>query len=199
MGDIKKIKKKYSKPSHPWRGERITEENKICKAYGIPNKTEIWKIIAKMASFKNQAKKYAAITSKQADKERQALIEKLQSYNLIKAGEGTDAVLSITLQNVLDRRLQTMVFKKNLARTMKQARQLITQRHLLVAGKIITSPSYLVKVSEETTIEISPKSKFYAQDHPEHVNEEYLKIKTQKQEKAKMKEQRPRQQQRRRR
>ena len=82
---------------------------------------------------------------------------------------------------------------------MKQARQLITQRHILVAGKIITSPSYLVKVSEETTIEISPKSKFYAADHPERINEEYLKLKTQKQEKLKMKEQRPRQQQRRRR
>ena len=57
MGDIKKIKKKYSKPSHPWRIERITEENQIIKEYGIPKKTELWKAKAKLGSFKNQAKR----------------------------------------------------------------------------------------------------------------------------------------------
>ncbi len=48
MGDIKKIRKKYSKPSHQWRIERITEHNQIIKEFCIPKKTELWKAIAKL-------------------------------------------------------------------------------------------------------------------------------------------------------
>jgi small subunit ribosomal protein S4 len=54
---------------------------------------------------------------------------------------------------------------------MKQARQLIIHRHILVNNKIISSPSYLVKVSEESTIEISAKSPFYDVAHPERTKE----------------------------
>ncbi len=189
MGDIKKIRKKYSKPSHPWRATRIEEENKICKEYGIPQKTELWKAIAKLQSFKNQTKKLAALVTKQAEKEKQNLLTKLQSYNLIKPEEGTDAILGITLAHLLDRRLQTIVYKKHLARTIKQARQLITQRHILINDKIVTSPSYLVKVSEEAQIAISPKSPLYAQDHPERSTEEYRKQKAEKPVKEKPKPQ----------
>ena len=77
MGDIKKIRKKYSKPSHPWRIERITEENQVIKEYGIPKKTELWKTRAKLESFKNQAKSLSARNDVQADIERQNLVNKL--------------------------------------------------------------------------------------------------------------------------
>lgn len=170
MGNIRKIRKKYSKPSHPWRSERIAEENQLCKEYGIPKKTEIWKSISKLESYKNQAKKLSNQNNAQATKEMNNLVRKLQSYNLIQNAT-SDAILGISLKNVLDRRLQTIVFKKNLTKSMKQARQLITHRHILIAGKIIESPSYLVKVSEENSIEISPKSPFYDVAHPERTKE----------------------------
>ncbi len=170
MGDIKKIRKKYSKPAHPWRIARIEEENAICKEYGIPQKTELWKTISKLESFKNQAKKLSSLTTAQADKEMKNLLQKLKGYKLIEQ-ESSDAILGVTLKNLLDRRLQTMIVKKGFAKTMKQARQMITHRHVLINNKILTSPSYLVAVSEENAIEISPKSPFYSADHPERTKE----------------------------
>lgn len=183
MGDIKKIRKKYSKPAHPWRASRIEEENAIGKEYGIPRKTEIWKAIAEMESFKNQTKKLSTLNSKQAIIEKENLIKRLQSLNLIKAGESSDVILGITLKDVLNRRLQTIVFKKGLAATMRQARQMITHRHILINNKILTSPGYLVRISEETQIEVSPKSPFYGADHPERVKAIEAKNKPAKEEK----------------
>ena len=113
MGSIKKIRKKYSKPAHPWRSVRIEEENQICKDYGIPKKTEIWKTIAKLESYKNQTKKLSSLKTPQATMEMSNLVSKLKSYNLIQ-NNTSDEILGITLKNLLDRRLQTIVFMKNL-------------------------------------------------------------------------------------
>ena len=168
MGDIKKIRKKYSKPSHPWRIARIDEENAICKEYGIPYKTELWKTISKLGSYKNQAKTLSSLTTAQAEKEMNNLLRKLKGLALIEQ-ESSDAILGITLKNLLDRRLQTMIVKKGFAKSMKQSRQMITHRHVLINNKILTSPSYLVSVSEESAIEISPKSPFYSSDHVERL------------------------------
>ena len=171
MGSIKKIRKKYSKPSHPWRQARIDEENALAKEYGIPKKTEIWKAISKMESYKNQTKNLAAQNSAQAQKEKDALFLKLQSYNLIKKGDSSDVILGVSLKDVLNRRLQTLVLRKGLAKSMKQARQMINHRHILVNNTIVSSPSYMVKVSEENSIEISPKSPFYDTNHAERIKE----------------------------
>ena len=170
MGDIKKIRKKYSKPSHPWRMERITEEKQVTKEYGIPKHTELWKAIAKLESFKNQAKTLSAKGDKQAEKERHNLVKKLESMGLIKLAT-LEAILSITIKDVLNRRLQTIVFKKGFAKSMKQARQLIIHQHVLVSGTTNTSPSYLVRTAEEGSIEISPKSPFYDTNHAERAKE----------------------------
>ncbi len=182
MGDIKKIRKKYSKPAHPWRISRIEEENKICKDYGIPRKTELWKAIAELESNKNQTKKLSTLTTKQALFEKENMIKKLESYGLIQKGDSSDVILGVTLKDILNRRLQTIVFKKGLTTSMRQARQLIIHRHILLNNKILTSPSYLVRISEESQIEISPKSPFYSADHPERTKAQEAKNKPVKEE-----------------
>ena len=171
MGNIKKVRKKYSKPPHPWRAARITEENKIISEYGIPRKTELWKATSKLESIKNQAKKLTTQSTVQASKELQALLKKLQSYNLVSEEGSYDSILGITLKDMLDRRLQTFIYKKGYAKSMRQARQMIAHRHILIGNKLVTSPSYLVKVSQEGSVSISPKSPFYSQDHPERLKE----------------------------
>jgi small subunit ribosomal protein S4 len=67
--------------------------------------------------------------------------------------------------------LQTIIFKKGLAKSMKQARQMIVHKHVLVNNKIISSPGYLVRVAEENNVEISPKSPFYDTNHAERLKE----------------------------
>jgi len=170
MGDIKKIRKKYSKPSHPWRSERIAEEKQITKEYGIPKHTELWKAIAKLGSFKNQAKNLSARTDVQSKIERENLVKKLESLNLIKDAT-LEAILGISLKDVLNRRLQTLVYRKGYAKSMSQARQMIIHRHVLIGGRINSSPSAIVKLSEESSIEISPKSPFYDTNHAERIKE----------------------------
>lgn len=167
MGDPRHFRKKYDTPSHPWQSVRITEEAALKKEFGIPTNTEIWKMLSKLKDFKDRVKKLVPRVGKQAEIERAQLLTKLQSLSLLQTGETLDKVLSLTLKNVMDRRLQSLLVKKGLARTMKQARQMITHEHVLVKDKKITAPSYLVDIAEEGSINFHASSPFTDNMHPE--------------------------------
>ncbi len=166
MGDPKKISNKYQKPAHPWNKARIEQEKPLMKKYGLEAKSELWKITSKLKTFKQNAKRLVAMKGSQAEKERTQIFDKLRSYGLV-SSNNVDDILGLSPEQLLDRRLQTIVLKKGLARSIKQARQMITHRHVMVNGKKVTAPSYLVKVSEEHTVDFYPGSKFFREDHPE--------------------------------
>ncbi len=155
MGDPKKPKKKYRTPSMPWKKERIDTENALLKEYGLRNKTEIWRTGSLLNRFKTQAKKCATARTEQLQKERQQLLKKLQKMGLIGAKGSMDDVLSLTVEDLLNNRLQTMVFKKGLASTAKQARQLIIHGLVTVGSKKVTVPSYMVKADEQGHIALT--------------------------------------------
>lgn len=167
MGDPKKSRKKYSKPAHPWMKGRIDEERVLKKEYGFKNKKELWKVNSLLKSFYARAKKYVASSAAQSVKEQKQMTEKLKSLGLVQGDATLDQILSIQLKDLMERRLQTLVCRKNLARTVKQARQYIVHGHIKVAGKIITSPSYLVPLKEEGAITFSENSQLSKEDHPE--------------------------------
>ena len=75
-------------------------------------------------------------------------------------------VLTLTLKDVMERRLQTLVFRKNLASSVSQARQFIVHEHISLGDKKITAPSYLVPVGEEGTIQFSQGSVISKASHP---------------------------------
>jgi small subunit ribosomal protein S4 len=172
MGDPKKPKKKYKTPRHPWEKARILESIELTKEYGFKNKTELWKVVSKLKSIRDKLKSSIVSTSKQGQKERDQLVQKLESMGLIKKGAGIDEILGLSQKDILERRLQTLVFRKGLARTAKQARQFITHGHIVVKGKKITSPNALIRVDEEGFIAISAKSPFVDENHPERKNPE---------------------------
>ncbi len=167
MGDPKKTKKKYKTPTHPWQRERIEEERVIVKEYGMKNKKEIWKIKSMLAGFKDQVKKLTATPTAQAEIEKNLLMKKLLRIGLLKEGSRIDDVLGLTLKNIMDRRLQTLVFKKGLSRTMNQARQFIVHEHVMIGNKKITSPNYIISVEEEGRIGFSQNSSLSSNEHPE--------------------------------
>ena len=68
-----------------------------------------------LKKFTEQAKRLSNLDSEQAKKEKEQLINKLFRLGLVKKNAGMDDVLSLTLENILDRRLQTMVYKLNMA------------------------------------------------------------------------------------
>ncbi|MGQ4496899.1 30S ribosomal protein S4, partial [Dermabacteraceae bacterium P13101] len=61
-----------------------------------------------------------------------------------------------SLVELLEMRLDSLVLRAGFARTMLQARQTVTHRHVLVDGKIVDRPSFRVKPGQ--TIQIKPKS-----------------------------------------
>ncbi len=177
MGDIKKIKKKYSPPRHPWEKERIEEEKKVLLGYGLKNKTEIWKMNSVLKDFTSQAKNLIAIKSPQSEREKAQLLGKLQKLNILKAGTDLDDVLSLTLKDILERRLQTLVFRKGLAKTARQARQFISHEHITISNKVISSPAYLVSTVEEGSIGFISTSDLSNPDHPERIEKKPSKEK----------------------
>ena len=58
---------------------------------------------------------------------------------------------------LLERRLDNVIFRLGLARTRKEARQIVDHKHVLVNGKCVNIPSYLVKAGD--VIEIKEKNK----------------------------------------
>ena len=180
MGNIKKQRKKFSKPSHPWQKERILAEQEILKEYGLRRKYEIWKMNSVLKNFTSQAKHLITTKTEQSYKERSQLLKKLSSLGLIEANAKIDDVLALKLKNIMDRRLQTLVYKKNMARSLKQARQFIIHRHIVLGDKKITSPSYMVPLNEESTIQFAQVSSFSDPSHPERAIAEKNKGKSKK-------------------
>jgi len=155
MGDPRRTKKKYQKPRHPWRADRIEEEKKILKTYGLKNKKEIWRAETLMRGFRRQARKLLALRTEQAKKEEKQLLDRLRRLNLLKGDATLDGVLALKTEDILGRRLQTIVFKKGLARTINQARQFIAHGHVFVKGEKVTAPGYLVRAEEEDAIQVT--------------------------------------------
>ncbi|MBI2141714.1 30S ribosomal protein S4 [Candidatus Woesearchaeota archaeon] len=169
MGDPRRFGKKFARPFRLWDETRIAEEKDLLKAYGLKNKNEIWRTETMLRRFKGQAKNLIAMKGPQAEKEKQQLIARLISLGLTSQTADLDTVLGLTINNLLDRRLQTLVFNKKLARTIAQARQFIVHEQITVKGRKTAVPSYLVKRDEEDAITFAPESPLASETHPERV------------------------------
>ena len=169
MGDPKRQRKRYETPSHPWIKERLDRERVLMKKYALKNKKELWRHETQLKEFRRRARRLLAARGRQAEVERAQLLQRLNRLGLLPADAALDDVLSLTVEDVLDRRLQTLVYKKGLARTIRQARQLIVHGHIEINGQIIRSPGYLVLKEEEDTITYSKTSPFAKENHPERM------------------------------
>ena len=153
---MKKQKKKFEKPLRPWDKTRIEEERKIVQSYGLRRKREIWRTESILRNYRRIARNLAARRDKEKEK---ILLDKIFKMGLISKDANLDDVLVLTIENLLERRLQTLVFKKGLASTPKQARQFIVHGHVAVDGRIVKWPSMIIPISEENKISLYEKSK----------------------------------------
>lgn len=163
MGHIKRRKKTYERPRRPWVVQRIKEEKELVEKYGLKNKREIWKAASLIRRYRREVRKILAEvaggkpTEHTIRKEREILTS-LKRKGILKegmsegesgAGSRLEDVLALSLEDILERRLQTRVHKKGLSNSLKHARQLIVHGHIAVNGRRVTVPSYLVSVDEE--------------------------------------------------
>ena len=93
------------------------------------------------------------LTAKSDKVKEKLIIGKLIKLGILNEGATLDDILSLTVENIFDRRLQTMLLKKGLANTAKHARQLIVHGHVSIDGRKIVYPSYLVLREEEEKIQ----------------------------------------------
>jgi small subunit ribosomal protein S4 len=152
MGDPKKTRKKYLRPRKPWDKTRLEEERKLKETYGLKNKKELWVTERMLKNKRQNARKLLALELNKRIKREKELMDSLKKIGLIKENASLDDVLSLKIEEFLERRLQTIVWRKGLANTPKQARQFIVHGHIAINGKKVNTPSYLVKVEEENKI-----------------------------------------------
>ncbi len=151
---MKYQKRKYSMPLRPWDKGRIEAERKILAEYGLRRKKEIWKAQAIAAGWRERARFLAAHHNAEEEKK---LIDKVHSFGLISKSATLDNILALTLEKILERRLQTLVTKKGIGRTPKHARQLIVHGHVALDGRRIKWPSALIPTDVEGKISVYKK------------------------------------------
>ena len=169
MGDPKFSRKTYDTPSHPWQGERIKAEVEVVRAFGLKNKTEVWKAETILRNLRKQSRDLQArlrTGDAQAKIEADALLAKCGRLGYLPADANLNDILGLKNEDVLSRRLQTIVYEKGFASTIKQARQMITHGHIFMNGHRVTVPGYLVTRVEESSIEFNPASPFTDENHP---------------------------------
>lgn len=160
MGHPKLGKKRFEKPRRPWEMTRIKAEKELTDTYGLKSRREIWKAASITKKYRREIREILAeiAGTKPSDhtiRKRDAILSALRHRGLLKeaeTGARVEDVLALQVEDVLERRLQTRVYKKGLANTAKQARQLVVHGHIAVAGRRVTIPSYIVDVTEDRQI-----------------------------------------------
>ncbi len=134
-----------------------------------------------------QIKQLIGMPAEKSELLKGKLQKKLVTLGLIEQSTPIEDAMNLSVNDLMKRRLQTLVLKKGLARSIDQSRQFITHEHISVSGKKITAPAYLVHIGEESTISFASNSGLNSADHPERIQEAPIKAgkKTVKKEKPK--------------
>ena len=79
-------------------------------------------------------------------------------HNYYEKADRMKGMTGANLMTILESRLDNVVFRLGLARTRKEARQIVDHKHVLVNGKCVNIPSYVVKAGDTIEIEENAKS-----------------------------------------
>lgn len=152
MGDPKKTVKQYRTPNKPWDKDRIVEEKKIVDTYALKNKKELWRVQTILRNKRINARALLALPLEVRVKKEKELLDSLKALGILRGKPSLEDVLTLEITSFLERRLSVIVWRKGLANTAKQARQIVVHGHIGVNGKKVNVPSYLVKVDEESSV-----------------------------------------------
>ncbi len=149
---MRRLKRAFKRPRTPWNAAQIAEERKLLAAYGLRRKKELWRAKTILRRYRQRARVLTAQHDPVAEK---ILMERLTRLGILQKQTGAptaDDVLALTIETLLDRRLQTIMVKRGMAKTMTQARQFITHGHVSVGERKVFYPSYLVLKEEESRV-----------------------------------------------
>ena len=146
--------------------DMLDAELKLLGQYGLRNKREIWRHKTLLSKYRGIGRSLLGMSTGERKKQEKQLLDRLHRLGILPEESALDDVLDLTLEDILERRLQTLVFQRGLAQSIQQSRQLITHGHIAIEGKRVSTPSYLVLKDEEEKIAYAPKSPLTNPDHP---------------------------------
>ena len=159
MGDPKLPRRVWRKPKRPLNYELKMEELKTVGTFGLRTKRELWKTNTELSRIRHQARSLLALRQEVRDEKEPILMKSLARIGLVSSDATLDDVLNLNVDNLLSRRLQTIVSKKLGFKTPYQARQAVIHGHIMIGERKIDIPSYTVRVGEEGSIHFTPESK----------------------------------------
>ena len=131
---VKKVcSKTYQTPRRPFEKERLDQELKLIGEYGLRCKREVWRVKYALAKMRKAARELLTLDEKDTRRlfEGNALLRRLVRIGVLdETRMKLDYVLGLRVEDFLERRLQTQVFKLGLAKSIHHARVLIRQRHI---------------------------------------------------------------------
>ncbi len=172
MGEPKFSRPRTQTPTHPWKQARIDEEHDLKERYGLKKvggMREIWREKSALRRHRNQAMKLIGrvdSTEGHYSKEKKQLLNSLTKKGLLQSGADVGDVLEINVEHMLSRRLQSVVYYKGLAPSMRAARNLIVHGHICIGDQRMTVPGYHVLKEEEDSLRYSENSPFLDPEHP---------------------------------
>jgi small subunit ribosomal protein S9e len=131
--------------------------------YGLRCKREVWRVKYALAKMRKAARELLTLDEK--DKRRlfegNALLRRLVRIGVLDESRmKLDYVLGLRVEDFLERRLQTQVFKLGLAKSIHHARVLIKQRHIRVRKQIVNVPSFIVRLDSQKHIDFALTSPY---------------------------------------
>ncbi len=166
MGDPKRQRKKYETPRFKWRIDALQSELKLLGQYGLRNKKELWRHETTLSRFREIARSLLGMSTEERAKLEKQLLTRLNRLGILPETAAIDDVLDLSIEDILERRLQTIVSNKGLAKSTYQARQLITHGHIAIENQRVKSPSYMVLRNQEAKIAYAPTSSLTNSKHP---------------------------------
>jgi len=158
-----KYSKVYTTPRRPFEKARLDQELKLIGEYGLRNKREVWRVKYSLALIRSAARELLTLDEKAPKRlfEGNALLRRLVRTGVLSDDRmKLDYVLGLKIEDFLERRLQTQVFKLGLAKSIHHARVLIKQRHIRVRKQVVNVPSFIVRLDSQKHIDFSLKSPF---------------------------------------
>src|SRR5215831_19882260 len=169
MGDPRKKRKSYQTPRHPWRKEQLEEELRLLGDYGLRNKRELRRHETQLSEIRGIARTLLGATEAQRSQLETSYLKRMSRLGILPETANVDNILDLSVKELMERRLQTLVFRAGLSRSIHQARQFVSHGHVSIGGSIVSIPGYIVKKDEESRIAFHPQSPVSNSQHPARV------------------------------
>jgi small subunit ribosomal protein S4 len=151
LGAPKRNRSHFEKPKERWNLERIKSDRALINEFGLKNHKELWKVQTEVSRIRGNVRELLSVGSG-ANEIKDQIIGRLTRLGVASSTTTLDNLLDLKENDLLNRRLQTIVFRKGMAKSVRQARQLTVHGFIAIDGRKVNRPGYLVDAEVEKRI-----------------------------------------------